>query len=189
MTFTTMIFRTLRRTGLWFCLAFLATAGAAVAQNETVTFNGFAVVQGNGSAAKLDGKNAMMVANFDGAFFVETDDGPVQAGRVVCLGSVKVDLESTRQTGSGACTFSAADGATAWGEWECTGLNLIGCRGAFKLNGGTARFEGVSGGATLIWRPSYSELKNQIEGAALAKTSGVLSWRDFRIVEKPAAPK
>lgn len=184
------IAKTVRRFVAWLCLVAILPSGGALAQDETVAVNAFAVVQGSGSAAKLGEKGAMMIGNFDGPFFVETDDGPIQAGRVVCLASVKVDLESTLQIASGACTFNAADGATAWGEFDCAGLNLIGCRGAFKLAGGTGRLAGATGEATLIWRlDRYSDLKNQLVGAAVAKTTGILSWRDFKLKEKPMAAK
>lgn len=180
---------TLRRAFAWACLAFLAASGPAFAQEDAVTFNGFAVVQGNGSAARTGEKSAMMVVRLEGPFFIESDDGPVQGGRVVCLGSAKVDLATTSQSASGACTFNASDGATAWGEWECTGLNLVGCRGLFKLTGGTARFAGMTGEAKLIWRPTYSELKNLLDGATAAQTTGILSWRDFKVKDKAASSK
>lgn len=180
---------TFRRLLVWTGLAFLAASGSALAQEEAISFNGFAVVQGSGAAARTGEKSAMMVARFEGPFFVESDDGPIQAGRVACLGSAKADLDSTRLTASGSCTFNAADGATAWGEWECSGLNLVGCRGTFKLAGGTGRFAGVSGESKLIWRPTASEFKRLLQGAATTQTSGVISWRDFKVKEKPAPSK
>jgi hypothetical protein len=115
----------------------------------------------------------MIVAALSGAFFIETDEGPIHSGSVACPGMVRVDLDTTLQAGSGACTFTAVDGATSWGEWECTGYNMVGCRGTFKLNGGTGRLAGVTGEATLIWRPSSHELKKQLDGSVLQNTH----WR------------
>jgi len=88
---------------------------------------------------------------------------------------------SFSQAGNGACTFTAADGATAWGEWDCKGYELLGCRGTFKLAGGTARLEGASGEGTMIWRPSAVELKKQLDGATLDNATGILLWRDFKL--------
>ena len=119
-----------------------------------------------------------------GPFFIETDEGPVPSGRVTCAASVRIDQATARQTGNGACTFTAQDGATAWGEWECAGYELVGCRGMFKLNGGTARLAGATGEGTMIWRPAAHELKKQLDGSALDNATGILLWREFKIKTK-----
>jgi hypothetical protein len=170
-----------------FALAFAALlptiASTANAQDEPRTFNAFAVVKADGSILKSAEKQATIVAALAGAFFIETDEGPVGAGRVACSGMVKVDLATTHQTGSGACTSTAEDGATSFGEWECTGFNMIGCRGIYKLTGGTGRLAGYTGQATLIWRPSSNELQKQLDGTVLQNATGILIWRDFTIAK------
>lgn len=169
------------------CAALLATlvaAAPAVAQDELQGFNAFAVVAANGSIVRAAEKQVMLVGTLAGPFFVETDEGPIHAGRVACAASVKIDQASRRQAGSGACTFTATDGATAWGEWDCQGYELLGCRGAFKLTGGTARLEGATGEGTMIWRPSAAELKKQLDGTVLENATGLLSWRDFKLKTK-----
>ena len=88
-----------------------------------------------------------------------------QSGLPFDAASVRIDQATARQTGNGACTFTAQDGATAWGEWECAGYELVGCRGMFKLNGGTARLAGATGEGTMIWRPAAHELKKQLDDA------------------------
>jgi hypothetical protein len=164
--------------------ALLSTMAATVqAQDEPRAFNAFAVVKADGSILKSAEKEATIVAAFSGALFVETDEGPVQGGHVVCSGMVKVDLATTHQSGSGACTSTADDGATSFGAWECQGFNTIGCRGIYKLTGGTGRLAGYTGQATLIWRPSTSELQKQLDGTVLQNATGILIWRDFTITK------
>ena len=180
MTFTYVICRTT----LWICAMLLMLTTAALAQDEAVTFNAFAVIQGTGSVARTGDIRATMAGTFEGQFFVDAGEGPIHAGRILCPASAHIDLDTTKQSASGACTFNALDGAVAWGDWECTGFNLVGCHGTFKLTGGTGRFAGATGEATLIWRPSHAVLKKQLEGTVTHDISGVLIWRDFKVKAK-----
>lgn len=177
--------KTIRRTLLLSC-CLVAAAGAApaVAQDDVQTFNAFAPVTASGTIVRTAEKKAMVVGTLAGPFFVETDEGPQPAGRVGCAVSARTDQESLRLTASGACSFTAHDGATAWGEWECAGYQLVGCRGTFKLAGGTARLAGAIGESTLIWRPTAHEFTRQLDGTTLDNATGVLLWRDFKLTAK-----
>ena len=173
-----------RATVLALAMLFAAASFPAVAQDEPQQFNAFAVVQASGPIIKTGEKQSMIAASLSGAFFVETDEGPVPSGSIACGGMVRVDLDTSHQTGTGGCTFTALDGATSWGEWTCEGFNLVGCRGPFKLNGGTGRLAGLTGEATMIWRPGSREMQKQLDGSMLANVSGILIWRDFKLMKK-----
>ena len=164
----------------------VALSGSAVvapawAQDEPQAFNAFAVVSANGTIVRAAEKQVMVVATLAGPFFIESDEGPIHAGRVTCAASTRIDQATRKQTGNGACTFTAVDGATAWGDWTCEGYELLGCRGTFKLTGGTARLEGASGEGALLWRPSAHDLKKQLDGSVLDQATGILVWRDFKL--------
>jgi hypothetical protein len=165
-------------------LAAFAGAAPASAQDEVQTFNAFATIVANGTIVHAAEKQEMVVGTLVGPFFIETDEGPQQAGRVSCAVSARTDQASLSLKASSACTFTAQDGATAWGEWECAGYQLVGCRGTFKLNGGTARLAGAAGESTIIWRPTAHELKAQADGTTLDKATGILLWRDFKLAKK-----
>lgn len=159
-------------------------ATPAPAQSEAQTFNAFATVVANGTIVRAADKLAMAVGTLVGPFYIETDEGPQQAGSVTCAVSARADQASLRLTASGACSFAANDGATAWGEWDCAGYQLVGCRGTFKLTGGTARLAGVTGESTLIWRPTAHEFRKQLDDATLDNATGILLWRDFKLTAK-----
>lgn len=161
-----------------------AAAGPAFAQDDVQTFNAFAVVNANGTIVRSAEKQVFVAASLAGPLFIETDEGPQQAGRVSCALSSKIDQASRKTSASGGCTFTAADGAAAWGEWDCAGYELVGCRGTFKLTGGTARFAGATGESTLVWRPAVHELKKQLDGTTLDNASGIVLWRDFKLKGK-----
>lgn len=160
-------------------------ATAVQAQDEPQVFNAFAIAVANGTIVKAAEKELMVVGTIAGPLFVETDEGPVDSGKVVCAASVRVHQETYKTSGSGACTFTAQDGATSWGDWQCEGYQLVGCRGTLKLNGGTGRLAGVTGEGTMIWRPSAHDLKKQVDGTLAQNTTGIVLWRDFRIARRP----
>jgi hypothetical protein len=164
--------------------ALVAAAVPSAAQDEPQTFNAFAVAAANGSIVRAAETQLMLVGTLAGPFFVETDEGPIHSGRVVCAASVKLDQATHRLTGNGACTFTATDGATAWGDWDCQGYELLGCRGTFKLTGGTARLAGATGEGAMAWRPSAADFKKQLDGTVLENATGLLSWRDFKVKTK-----
>jgi hypothetical protein len=164
--------------------AVLLPFGVVQAQEEEPqVFNAFAVAVASGTIVKAGEKQVMVVGTLKGPMFVETDEGPVDAGSVVCGASVRIDHGTKRQTGTGVCTFEAQDGATAWGDWECGGYELIGCRGKLTLTGGSGRFEGVTGEGAMVWRPSAHELRKQLDGTTLQNTTGLLIWRDFKLAK------
>ncbi|MEI7873592.1 MAG: hypothetical protein WCK95_15795 [Alphaproteobacteria bacterium] len=165
-------------------LAVFAGVVPAMAQDEAQTFNAFATVVGNGTVVRAAEKQSMVVGTLVGPFFIETDEGPQQAGLVTCAVSARADQATLRLTASSACSFTANDGATAWGEWECAGYQLVGCRGTFKLTGGTQRLAGATGESTLIWRPTAHEFKAQLDGTSMDKVTGILLWRDFKLTQK-----
>ena len=162
----------------------LGLAGPATAQDDVQTFNAFAVVTANGSIVRAAEKQLMVAGTLAGPFFVETDEGPQQGGRVSCALSARIDQASRKTSASGACTFTAHDGATAWGDWDCAGYELVGCRGTFKLTGGTARFAGASGESAFVWRPTAHEFKKQLDGTTLDNATGIVLWRDFKLTGK-----
>lgn len=165
-------------------LVLAAAVAPAAAQDEVQTFNAFAVVVANGTIVRAAEKQFMVVATLTGPYFVETDEGPQQGGRVSCATSARIDQASRKTTASGACTFTAHDGATAFGDWECAGYELVGCRGTFKLTGGTGRFAGASGESALVWRPTAHELRKQLDGATLDNATGIVLWREFKLKGK-----
>lgn len=167
-------------------IALLAVLAAApsFAQDEAQVFNAFATIEANGVIVRAAEKQFMIVGTLGGRFYVETAEGPIDSGTVSCAAAARLDEATAKTSGQGACTFTAHDGATAWGEWQCEGYQLVGCRGAFKLAGGTARFEGVSGESKLVWRPSAHTFKDRRDGAVLDKAAGILLWRDFTLAQK-----
>ncbi|TXL70047.1 hypothetical protein FHP25_36135 [Vineibacter terrae] len=162
--------------------ASLAGLSAAAARaEEPVAMNAFAVWTSEGAVTRTAEKKLAMASALTGTLFVETPEGPVDTGRIVCPAMVQVETETGHQSGNGFCTFTAYDGAQAFGTWECTGVHLVGCSGKFQLTGGTGRLATIKGSSSLVLRGRFHELDVQLGKAASYTVSGIALWRDLRL--------
>jgi hypothetical protein len=147
------------------------------AEEGTITV--FSAWEGQGNTYQTGPKEATFVGVITGRMYVETDKGPVESGTMICPATVKIGLEDGKQRGSAGCTITAKDGAQIYAEVTCTGVFLVGCTGDFKLTGGSARFEGISGGGKAIIRSSFREITPVTKGATKDVGSGILYLKDL----------
>lgn len=157
------------------CASGLGAAGALRAQEQVI--NGFSAWQGEGKVYKTGPDSGTFVGAIKGALFIQTEKGPVAAGRMVCPAVLEIDLRDATQMGEGKCIVTGDDGAEVFAEWSCRGVHLVGCDGAFKITGGTGRMSGITGQATLSVR-SLTQLATATvsAGGALAETvEGILT--------------
>jgi hypothetical protein len=174
------------RTGKSICLKILASAALiaalgmpAFAAEETV-ISAFFTWRGEGHLVQTSASEATFVGSLDGTVYVNTEKGPVDAGQMVCPASVRIDLASGLQTGSGNCTMMAADGAQLFSELSCTGVHMVGCSGQMTLTGGTGRFEGVAGGGAFTLRSSLHDIEMTTAASLQEKAHGILFWPELR---------
>lgn len=162
----------------------LSMVASSIAQDEPQIFNAFATVEAEGTIVRAADKQYFVTGTLTGRFYVETAEGPVDGGFVTCAASARLDMATARTDGQGACTFTAHDGATAFGDWRCEGYQLVGCRGVFRLAGGTGRFDGAVGQSTFVWRPNAQEMRARMEDSTIDGAAGLLLWRDFEVSRK-----
>jgi len=162
---------------LWSGLAVMVVAvglcrPASAAEEATVKV--FSAWQGQGGTFQTGPKEATFVGVLTGRMYAETEKGPIESGLMVCPGTLKIGLEDGKQTGAGACTITAKDGAQIYAEIACTGVYLVGCNGDLKLTGGTGRFEGISGGGKMILRSSFLKTTSVSTGVVKDEGTGIL---------------
>ncbi len=167
--------------------AVVVTMALPASADEEQTINAFAVWHGRGHVVQTAENKAVIAGAFGGVLFVETSEGPVDTGNIACPGLINVDLETGQQRGVGACTFTAYDGARAFGEWECTGVALVGCRGRFKLTGGTGRLAGAGGSGNVLFRARFHEFAKHPGELISDSAVGIAVWRDLKIAIKQPA--
>ncbi|MGF1611103.1 MAG: hypothetical protein ACFCUQ_16985 [Kiloniellales bacterium] len=180
-----------QRTGVSLrCLAVALVASIlphhkAAAEEQII--DAFATWEGQGVIYETGEKLGTFVGSIAGPLFIDTDKGPINAGRIVCPVLLDVDLETAKQAGRGKCTVTADDGARAFGDWSCQGVHLIGCDGELTLTGGTGRLAGISGKGEIRVRSTVraGAAKASTEGSVMEFGSGILVLRHMKL-ELPA---
>lgn len=154
--------------------ALAGSCGAAVA-GEEATVKAFAAWIGDGRTFQTGPKEATFIGDFAGPMFVETEQGIIQSGRLLCPAIVEIGLDDGKQRAEGRCTITASDGARIYAEITCTGVHMVGCNGELKLTGGTDRFSGISGGGKVTIRSDQRQIGSVVEGSVKEQGSGSLS--------------
>jgi hypothetical protein len=154
-------------------LAALSMRATAAAQEA---ISAFATWHGEGEVVHTAPDEMTFVGALDGVVYVNTAEGPVEAGQLVCPAVVRINGLSGKQAGSANCTMIAQDGARLFTELSCTGVHLVGCSGQMTLIGGSGRFEGVSGGGEFTLRSSLNYAEPKTEASAQEGAHGILFW-------------
>jgi hypothetical protein len=147
----------------------------ALAAEEAV-ISAFSVWQGQGQFVNTAPEESTFVGSFAGKVYVNTESGPIEAGQMVCPAVVRIETASGKQTGTGNCTITSADGAQLFSTLTCSGVHLVGCSGEMKLIGGSGRFKGVAGGGTFTVRSSLNMAK---AAGAQEPVTGIIFWPEL----------
>ena len=155
----------------------LATITIAPAvSDQKGTANAASAWVGKGRIFKTGEDEAMFVGAFIGVLYVETTDKKLDSMKLVCPGSVDINLKSGAQKGSGDCILTDVGGDRVYAEWICEGADFLGCSGKFTLTGGVGKFEGITGESELTARTAFQELTVELESGKVWETSaGLLS--------------
>ncbi len=96
------------------------TVAASPAAGEETTIDAFSVWQARGHIFKTGENIGMFLGALQGTFFVETPDGPVAAGKIICPGVLEVNLKDGTQTGEGSCMITVENGSQVYANWTCS---------------------------------------------------------------------
>lgn len=147
---------------------------------EEKTVNAIAAIEGVGQAYQIAPGKAIFLGGFAGTIFVEDGAGALNAGQIVCPGSLEIELESGQQTGSGHCIITNDQGDRVFARWDCEGVHTIGCKGNFEVVGGTDQFSGISGKGEFVIRSALRKLVvDALRGEATEAVLGLAVWKDF----------
>ncbi len=150
---------------------------AAVHAAEENTIEAFASWQGEGTLIPMGPNPAVMVATLSGVVYIQTEQGPLRSGTIICPATAEISLDDGKQTARGRCAWTANDGDRVFAEWTCAGRHMIGCKGDYTLTGGTGRFEGVTGGGPIVLRSEIGTIAADASGQAIERTTtGILYW-------------
>ena len=154
------------------------TVAASPAVGEEVTIDAFSVWQGRGHIFKTGKNTGTFLGAMQGLLYVETPEGPVGAGTIICPGVLKVNLQDGSQTGEGSCVITGEKGAQVFAKWTCSGYHLVGCTGKFTLTGGTGRFSKVTGGGPITVRTTLRKAAVAADKQSAVETAiGIAFWK------------
>jgi hypothetical protein len=170
-----------------------ATTPAALAEDppasaEAVTVEAFSPFEADLRMIQSGEHTASFVGSLAGTFYLDAGQGPVANGDLACVGMFEISLADGSQSGSGTCTFSADDGALAFGSWTCSGYHMVGCQGPFTVNGGTGRLAGISGKGPATIRSNFHAVAETAGGQVVQATEGILFWKKLELTLPAAAP-
>lgn len=158
-------------------LAYLIIGSAQAEEKATV--DAVAAVEGAGQVYEIGETKGLFLGGLAGTIFVDEGKGALNAGQVVCPGSLEIDLEDGAQKGSGRCILTMPNGKI-FAEWSCSGTHGVGCKGMFKLLSGTNRFRGVTGKSEFEIRGTSHELLiDALSGEANGSFLALIRWDKF----------
>ena len=149
--------------------AILAGFGAVVGAEEG-TIKAVASWTGRAFAFPVGKDQAYLVGVYTGTFYVEDGKGALHAASIVCPATAEGDLKTLTKTGQGRCILTNDDGDRILARFTCKG-DLEGCRGPFKIEEGTGKFDGITGEGEMISRIQVRQLTTVV-GFATAEQEG-----------------
>ena len=165
------------------CLASPALAQTKATQR---TLDAFAIWRSDAQIVPVSTNGAVMAGTLGGPLYIETDIGPEDSGDVSCPATIEFNLQTAQQAGRGYCTFTANDGAKAFGRWQCTGKVGEGCVGDFTLTGGSGRLASISGKSQIAFIASRHDLHIADRATLADKAGGITIWPGLNVTLRQA---
>ena len=159
--------------------AVLISSPGPARAGEDQTISGFSAWQGRGQAFQTGPDQLTFVGSFSGMLYVDTDQGPQDAGLMVCPAMIKVSISDGSQIGEGHCAIAEKDGDRVYADLACKGVHLVGCQGALTLTAGTGRFAGISGGGHVSLRSGLHDIAVLPGNTIEENAAGILVIRDL----------
>jgi hypothetical protein len=154
-----------------------ATLGSVPALAEEVSVEGYSAWSARGQIFPTGASESTFVGALSGVLIVKGEDGSIDAGEIVCPGSLVINTDDASQVGNGKCIIITPDGERVFGEFSCHGEFGQGCDGEFTLTGGTGEKAGIAGGGPIRIRRISSSLMQDRSGNIIEQSlAGIAYW-------------
>jgi hypothetical protein len=155
-------------------LALAALPSAQAGQEETL--RAFSAWQSQGQMLRTGPNQAMFTGLVSGRFYVDTDNGPVDAGDLTCPVTIFAKLDDNSQRALGQCVLTDLKDNRLYLDLTCAGTALAGCEGESTVTGGTGQFEHATGGGHFVVRSSAHTFVIKGDGTLKDSGTGVIFW-------------
>jgi hypothetical protein len=158
----------------------VALVGSPSWAAQEATVKASAAWIGQGRFLPMGAGMSYFVGSFSGVLFVDNDQGPFNTAKILCPGTLEVNLNGGAQRGEGRCliTLNATD--QIYAKWTCAGVHQVECKGTFTLTGGTGRFAGITGESEFRVRSAIAELTARPGELAQETAAGLAEWPSLR---------
>ena len=157
-------------------LAVLASGAFDARAGEPQTVKAMSAWIGQGQIVPTGSSWFYFVGAFRGVIFVENAEGELHAGRILCPGTLEVNIAAGAQRGEGRCVISHSDTDQVFARWSCSGTHGVECRGLFELTSGTGRFSGIQGKSDFRMRSGIGGLNVGRGGEMDESAAGLAEW-------------
>lgn len=148
---------------------------------EERTVKASAAWVGQGRFFSTGAETLYFVGAFSGILFVDNDEGLLNTAKILCPGTLEVEVNGGKQRGEGRCVMTDHGGSHVFARWSCAGTHQVECKGSFTLTGGTGRFSGITGQTEFRVRTAIAELAIGHMGEGIQETAaGIAEWPSFR---------
>jgi hypothetical protein len=149
---------------------------------EERTVKASAAWVGQGRFFSTGTETLYFVGAFSGILFVDNDQGLLNTAKILCPGTLEVEINGGALRGEGRCVMTDHDGNHVFARWTCAGTHQVECKGTFTLTGGTGRFGGIAGQSEFRVRTAIAELAiGQHMGEGIHETAaGIAEWPTLR---------
>ena len=162
------------RMGVVIVLGVFLFGGQAWAVENTV--KAMATWQAQGLVSQVEKDQALMVGALAGALFIDGGKGELDASALLCPGTIELNINTGVRNGQGRCIITDKAGDKIYAKWTCRG-NEKGCKGPFKLTGGTGKFMGISGDNVFIIRVAMRQMAGAISDDTFQQVAaGLAIW-------------
>ena len=169
-----MNYKTLYRGGISIlCLMLLTSTISVNAEEGTVKI--LSPWKAKGKVYKVGVEQTQFIGEFGGIMYVETQEGALNTAIFVCPAVSNVDWAKNTMQATGRCHIVAADG-NIFAHFTCNG-EPGSCSGDFTLDGGTDRFEKISGNGPMKVQSALSSfMTNVASGDVIQSAEGLATW-------------
>lgn len=134
----------------------VATPGPSPVAAEEGTVEAFSSWEASGHIYPTGPEESTFVGVLSGILYVRNSEDVIDAGLIMCPGTVTINTTDGSQHGSAKCVIVTPESDRVFGTFECDGVYNAGCEGEFTFTGGTGSMEGITGGGPIKLQSAFA---------------------------------
>jgi hypothetical protein len=156
--------------------AFLVVGFTLPASAEEGTVEAFSSFEASGHIYPTGPEESTFVGVLSGILYVRDAENTIDAGLIMCPGTVTIDTTDGSQHGTAKCVIVTPESNRVFGSFECEGVYNAGCEGEFTITGGTGSMAGITGGGPIKLQSAFANAA-LVPGSIVERTSaGLALW-------------